>query len=132
MDIEEKIEYWLDLAEEDFITAEIVLKSKRFLHFGFLCHLTAEKLLKAYFLKKKSEEPPYIHNLLKLSERSGINELLNEKNKELLYKLAPLNIEARYPTNKAEISKHLSQDYCEQLYSELKEFFKWIKKLLTK
>ena len=96
----EKIEYWLELAEDDLITAEIVFNSKRFLHFGFLCHLTLEKLLKAYYWKTKSEEPPYTHNLLILAEKSGINELIDPKFKKLLYKVMPLNIEARYQTNK--------------------------------
>jgi len=62
MDIPTKIEYWLELAEEDLITAEIVLKSKRYLYHGFLCHLAVERLIKAYFWKNKSVEPPYGHN----------------------------------------------------------------------
>jgi len=44
----------------------------------------------------------------------------------------PLNIEARYPTNKQEISKHLSKEDCEELFIEIKEFIEWIMKLLTK
>ncbi len=132
MDEKEKIEYWMELAEDDFITAEIVLKSKRFLHFGFLCHLSIEKLLKAYYWKSKSLEPPYTHSLLILSAKSGLEDLLEERYKKLLYKLMPLNIEARYPSNKQEIYKQLSQEYCEELFAEVKEFSAWIMTLLIK
>lgn len=132
MDEKEKIEYWLELAEEDLITAEIVLKSKRFLHFGFLSHLSIEKLLKSYYWKSKMEEPPYTHSLLVLSSKSGLDNILDERFKQLLFKLMPLNIEGRYPTSKQEINKTLSHDYCEELYSDVKDFLLWIKTLLTK
>ena len=130
MEIDEKIEYWLELAEEDFLTAEVVLKAKRYLHFGFLCHLTVEKLLKAYFWKNIGTEPPYTHNLLVLSKKSNLNEILSEETNQLLFKLIPLNIEARYPTNKQEIYKTLSKSYCEVLFREIKEFMSWMKQLL--
>lgn len=58
----EKINYWIDLADEDIITAEIVLKSKRYLHFGFLAHLAAEKYIKAYYCFKNDDDPPLNHN----------------------------------------------------------------------
>ncbi|MDT3739351.1 MAG: HEPN domain-containing protein [Candidatus Kapabacteria bacterium] len=131
MDKKEKIEYWLELAEDDFITTEIVLKSKRYLHFGFLCHLTIEKLLKAYFWKNVSAEPPYTHSLLVLSAKSGLNDILEDRFKQLLYKLMPMNIEARYPSNKKEIYKVLTPEYCNELFDETKELFEWMKKLLV-
>lgn len=132
MNEQEKIEYWFNLAEEDFVTAEIVLNAKRYLHFGFLCHLTVEKLIKAFYWKNKAEEPPYTHSLLTLSSKSGLKLLLDEKNQKLLYKLMPLNIEARYPSNKQEIYKLLTQEYCNEIFSETKEFIGWIKTLLIK
>ena len=132
MDAKEKIDYWLELAEEDLITAEVVLNSKRYLHFGFLSHQTVEKLIKAYYWKNKNEEPPYIHNLLKLSSSSGLNSILSEIQNNLLYKLMPLNIEARYPTIKDEIYRTLSKDYCETIFRETQEFLQWMKVLLAK
>jgi HEPN domain-containing protein len=41
-----------------------------------------EKLLKAYFVKSKSDYPPLIHNLLRLAEKSEVE--LNDKRKEEL------------------------------------------------
>jgi HEPN domain-containing protein len=126
----DKIEYWLNLADEDLITAEIVLESKRYLHFGFLAHLATEKYIKAFFCFKINEEPPMSHNLLKLSEQSTLNEIINEDFKQLLYKLMPLNIEARYPSYKSEIYKQLSNSYCDKLLTEIKGFEQWIKRLI--
>lgn len=132
MDVNEKIEYWLEVAEDDFVTAEVVLHAKRYLYFGFLCHLIAEKLLKAYYWKSKGEEPPYTHNLLVLSSNSGLDLLISESYKQLLYKLMPLNVETRYPSEKQEIFKTLNRQYCEDIFKELKEFIEWMKKLLKK
>lgn len=132
MDEHEKIDYWFDLADDDFATSEIVLKSNKYLHFGFLCHLTVEKLLKAYYWKNKSAEPPYTHNLLTLSSKSGLNTELDERFQKLLYKLMPLNIEARYPTNKEEINRQLSKEYCLEIYTDTKDSLEWIKILLKR
>ena len=132
MDINDKVEYWLELAEYDFKTAEIVLQAKRYLHFGFLCHLSAEKLLKAYYWKNLGIEPPYTHNLLVLSSKSGLDSLISASHKQILYKLMPLNVEARYPSEKQEIFKTLKRQYCEDIYKDLQEFLLWMKQLLKK
>ncbi len=44
-----RIEYWVDLSDYDLETANAMLKSKRYLYVGFMCHLTIEKIFKAYF-----------------------------------------------------------------------------------
>ena len=69
--------------------------------------MAVERLIKAYFWKNNKQEPPYNHNLLILATKSGLNDQINEERKQLLFKLMPLNIEARYPTNKQEISRPL-------------------------
>ena len=73
MDTKQKIQYWLDIAHYDLISAKAMLESKRFLYVGFLCHQVVEKSLKAYFWHIKIAEPPYTHNLLLLSEKSGFD-----------------------------------------------------------
>lgn len=132
MEQEEIIEYWLNLADEDIITAEIVLNSKQYLHFGFLAHLSVEKYLKAYYCYIINQEPPYTHNLLRPSEISTLNEIISFQQKQLLYKLMPLNIEARYPSYKTEIYRQLSYDFCNMILNEIKDFSQWIKRLIRK
>ena len=47
MDIEEKVQYWLDLTDYDLSAAKSLLKSKHYLYVGFMCHQVIEKSLKA-------------------------------------------------------------------------------------
>lgn len=46
----EKIRYWIDLAEYDLETARVMLTGKRFLYVGFMCHQAIEKILKGYYV----------------------------------------------------------------------------------
>ncbi len=97
---EERIEYWLDLADYDLVTAKVMLESKRYLYLGFMCHQVVEKSIKAFFWFVKKTEPPYTHNLLVLSEKSTLEKILSKEHKTLLNELMPLNIQARYPNDK--------------------------------
>ena len=62
----DKIEYWVEMAEYDLETAKAMLKSKRYLYVGFMCNQVIEKILKAYYVKEKSKQPPYTHKLIRL------------------------------------------------------------------
>jgi len=53
MNINNKTEYWLDIAHYDLVSAKAMLESKRFLYVGFLCHQTVEKCLKAFSVRNK-------------------------------------------------------------------------------
>ncbi len=44
----EKVLYWIDIAEYDMETAKVMLEGKRFLYVGFMCHQVIEKILKGY------------------------------------------------------------------------------------
>lgn len=52
-----------------------------------------EKLLKAYYVKVKSDYPPFIHNLLRLAEKADLE--LNEEQKEQLATITAFNINDR-------------------------------------
>ena len=107
---EETIKYWTDLSNYDLETANAMLITKRFLYVGFMAHQTIEKILKAYFVKLRNEVPLYTHNLLLLAEETELQNELSEKQLELLEKLIPLNIEARYPKYKEELLRSLTQE----------------------
>ena len=112
MDRQEKINYWLEIADYDFETANVMLEGKRFLYVGFMCHQTIEKVLKAYYSSKFDEVPPLIHNLKHIAVKVGIYDLLSEEQKDIIDLLIPLNIEARYPTYKEQLLKSLSFVKC--------------------
>ena len=70
-----KVQYWIELAEYDLETAEVMLNTKRYLYVGFMCHQVIEKMLKGYFVYVKDETPEKIHNLTKLAKHSGLYDL---------------------------------------------------------
>jgi HEPN domain-containing protein len=128
---EKTIKYWITTSEYDLVTAKSMLKAKRYLYVGFMCHQTIEKVLKAYYVKIKNKVPPHIHNLLFLAEETGIYTHFSEKQKDLLNELRPLNIEARYPKYKDNLFKSLSAKRCEKILQETAELYKWIIKELN-
>jgi len=127
-----KTAYWLDLCDDDLITAKALLNSKRFLHMGFFCHMIVEKSLKAVIANKTSEIPPKIHDLPRLANLGGVWEVLSDNQKELMKKLIPLQIETRYPEYKERIAQTLSSEYCQRLLAETEVFLCWIKQKLEK
>ena len=130
MDVNEKIKYWMDIAHYDLVSAKAMMETKRFLYVGFLCHQVVEKCLKAYFWHTKKKVPPYSHNLLVLSEESGLDKRASKDHFALFDELMPLNIQARYPEDKEFLMKSLNSKKCKDLYKKTKEFYTWIKKLL--
>lgn len=127
-----KVEYWLELCDDDLVTAKALLEKERLLHMGFFCHLIVEKALKAILASQIDEPPPKIHNLITLAKRSGIITELSEEQLNLLEQLNPLQIEARYPEHKDKIAETLSIEICANLYCETETFLCWIKQKLDK
>ena len=130
MDTQEKINYWLDIAHYDLESAKAMLKTKRFLYVGFLCHQVVEKCLKAYFWHSRKAEPPYTHNLLVLSEDSEFDNRAEESHFTLFNELMPLNIQARYPDDKELLLDSLDDKKCKDIYKRTENFYIWIKRLL--
>jgi HEPN domain-containing protein len=127
MQNEEKIRYWVELSNYDLDTAEAMQASKRFLYVGFMCQQAVEKILKALYVKTKLDVPPKTHNLNALIQKIGIESDVSKEYFEIIDKLDPLNIEARYPTYKEELFKILTYDYCIAIIKETKELIEWIK-----
>jgi len=128
----EKVQYWLDIAEYDLETAQSMLKTKRFLYVGFMCHQVIEKGLKACYAHFKNGIPPYIHNLSQLAEKSEIIHKMNDQQLSFLDVLQPLNIEARYPSYKEKLLQTLDKKRCILILKDTKDLFQWLKnQLLT-
>jgi len=130
MEKNNKIKYWLDIAEYDLDTAKAMLESKRFLYVGFMCHQTIEKVLKAYYSSKFEDTPPFTHNLKILADKVFIYDLMSDNQKDIIDLLLPLNIEARYPTYKEQLLKSLSYTKCEEIIKQTNDLKQWIEKLL--
>ena len=128
--MDNKVRYWIDLAEYDFETAKAMFDTKRYLYVGFMLHQTIEKVLKGYYVKNIDENPPYTHSLLKMAQKVSVYDEFSDEQKDLLDILDPLNIQARYPSHKEKILSDLDSHRCSKLISEAGELFTWIKQRL--
>jgi len=125
--MEDRIKYWIELSDYDFETAEAMLKSKRYLYVGFMCHQTIEKALKAYYIKTKQTTAPYTHSLSHLAKKCELTSVLSEAQQDFLDQIETLNIESSYPSHKERLLKSLTATKCFELISKTKEFQEWIK-----
>lgn len=130
MNVTENIAYWVSIAEYDLETAHAMLRTKRYLYVGFMCHQAVEKMLKADFWAKNETMPPYVHHLKRLAEGSGILSKLSEEQLDLIEELIPMNIEGRYPSYKDDLFKSLSESRCKSIILRTEALCSWIKKQL--
>jgi HEPN domain-containing protein len=129
--MDEKVRYWIDIAEYDLATAEAMLKTGRYLYVGFMCHQAIEKILKAYYQLVKGKMPPKTHNLLFLFEETALMTLCNDSQIQFLNTLNPMNIEARYPEYKEGLAAFLTCDRTTDILNTTKELYQWTVQRLT-
>ena len=128
INIDQLIKYWIDGSEDDFETMIAMFDSKRYHWSLFIGHLMIEKLLKAYFVKIRSDYPPLIHNLLRLAEKADLE--LTDDQRVQLVTITAFNINARYDDYKMTFKKQCTQEYTSEWIHKLKELQQWIKVLI--
>jgi HEPN domain-containing protein len=95
IDIKKQIDYWTKGAEDDLLTAELLIQEKRILHGLFFCHLVIEKAIKALVVKISGEVAPRSHNLIYLSEKTA---LVFDNETEIFFGiLMKYQLQGRYP-----------------------------------
>jgi HEPN domain-containing protein len=129
--MDDKIKYWLDIAEYDLDTAKSLLESGRYLYVGFMCHQVIEKTTKAYIQGVISEMPPKTHNLTLLLNKAILIDRLSVDQLDFIDEVEPLNIETRYPSYKQEIIERLDKEYSDKLLKRTGDIYVWIKKELS-
>ena len=122
----EVIKYWLTGSKEDFDSAEILYKNKKYHHALFFCHLSIEKMLKAIIVKSTKTAPPLIHDLVRLAERAGVP--VNELQKNELAEITTFNIEARYDDYKLSFRKKAKKQFSLKYLDKTKEMLQWLSK----
>ncbi|MGO1527499.1 MAG: HEPN domain-containing protein [Senegalia sp. (in: firmicutes)] len=138
MNNEEKYEYWLDIAKYDLETAEAMFDSGRYLYVVFMCQQSIEKLVKGLFVLKNSKEPPRIHNILNIFEKTFDTEKVTkfsdvdiESYFDFFDELLAYYISERYPSYKNKLSKTIDKNTGLKVLNKSKEVFKWLKSLKT-
>jgi len=129
--VQQQVEYWLDLAEYDMDTARAMLISRRLLYVAFMCHQAIEKALKGVYTARCQAIPPKMHALVKLAQLSGMWEEMTEDQQNWMIAVQPMNIESRYPAEKAKLLASLTVSECERMIVEAAEMMQWIKQKLS-
>lgn len=123
---------WLEQVEEDILTAEALFNSGRWLYIGFLCHQAVEKVIKAYWLATRDDEPIYLHNHFRLLEGCGLKNELNDEQRRFIEIMSPMYIAGRYPEYKSQVARMLNEKGSAYLIEQTKLFRQWILQKLTK
>ena len=124
---EEKVEYWIDLSDEDFRVANGLMKLQHFLYVGFMCHQCIEKIFKAAYESIINNTPPFVHDLMLIANNAGFFEMLDDEQVDFIEQLSPLNIRARYPDYKKELAKEITKEVCKNLITKTQKLQQWTK-----
>jgi len=126
----EKYEYWLDIAEYDLKTAEIMYKKKRWLYVVFMCQQAIEKLCKGLYVLYLDDNVPKSHNInfivFKYADKLSVE--VTEEQKKLFENLTIHYLNGRYPEYKENLSKSVDKNTAKKFLSETKEAFKCLLK----
>jgi len=87
-----------------------------------------EKLLKAYYVKTKNDYPPFIHHLLRLAEKAGIE--TDDELKLDLITITAFNINARYDDYKMSFKKRCTPLYTKEWIEKIKKIRIWILQMI--
>lgn len=125
---EEIIKYWTNSSDKDYRVMNTLFIKGHNTWALFMGHLVLEKLLKAYFIKGKNTNVPYIHDLNKIADLGNLK--LTEEQKDFLDEVSTFNIKARYPDYKNRFKKKATKVFTEKYFRKIKEFRSWIKKII--
>lgn len=128
MTIEEQIQYWIEIAENDVPVAKNLFENGHFIYCLFFGHLILEKIIKAHFVKDTKLVPPKIHDLVKLIKKTRIN--YNPELIEFLNRVNDFQIEGRYPTHRLNLYKTLDKKYTKENFEKILEVYQWLKSQL--
>ncbi len=136
MDNREKYEHWRDTAVYDLETADAMMLSGRYLYVVFMCQQAVEKLAKGLYVLHKGEEPPRIHNIWKVFDRTFDIQTFDEQTRERLEEyystfdeLLAYYISERYPSYKSVLSQSITAEKAGEVLCKTKEVFSWLESL---
>jgi HEPN domain-containing protein len=120
----EDIDYWLQLANLDLESARGSLRGDSFLHCIFGCQQALEKYLKALVVEWSHQDPPRMHNLIRLAALAGLT--LPPEHERLLSKLSVEYIEMRYPEELSSIDELNNRAAAETHLEQAEAFIEWL------
>ncbi|MDI6751299.1 MAG: HEPN domain-containing protein [bacterium] len=123
---EERVNYWIEAAEKDWIVAGHLFEKGDYPYALFFGHLTIEKLLKAIYVNRFNEPPPFTHRLIYLAEKAELD--ISSERMEILEIITDFNLRARYPDEKFLFYKKCSREWTETYLKKIEEIKGWLLK----
>jgi HEPN domain-containing protein len=122
----EKVKYWLDSAGGDWRVAKHLFEKADYSYSLFFGHLTIEKMLKAIYVDRLNDNPPFTHRLVYLAEKASLE--LNEEHLRLLEAVTDFNLEARYPDEKFTFKRKCTKRFTQKYLKQIEGMKKWLGK----
>ncbi|MFZ1987184.1 MAG: HEPN domain-containing protein [Desulfatitalea sp.] len=130
MDREDTIHYWIMSSDNDYRAMIHLFEKGDYTWSLFIGHLVIEKLLKAWYVRQVDTIPPFIHDLVRLSEKAGLS--LSEDQKDILDTVSTFNLRSRYDDYRMSFYQKCSETFTEKWITEIKGFRQWLKDMLPK
>lgn len=123
---EKAVKIWVEGAEDALDTCNKLFKSKKYHHALFFLHLALEKIIKALYISKLDQSPPYVHNLKELCKLMDLG--LTKEELKQFDEISEFNVSARYEEYKYKIYKRATKEYSENWIAMGTDFYKLFKK----
>lgn len=121
-----QVDYWLTSAERSRHVALDLFKLKHYDACLFFCHLTLEKILKAFVVKTTKRPAPYIHDLAKLAGLAGVS--LDARKLADLRTITTFNIATRYDEYKLAFAQKCTPAFSKKYLAVSDNLYSWLKK----
>jgi len=120
------INIWTEGAVDALDTCDKLFDSKKYHHALFFLHLALEKIIKALYICKIDDSPPFIHNLKLLVKKTKTK--LSEKEAKQLDEISEYNVTARYDDYKYKIYMKATKEYTQDWIKIGKKLYEKYKK----
>jgi HEPN domain-containing protein len=118
-------ENFITSSEYDLQTAASMFESGRYIYVVFMCHISAEKMLKAIVAEATQNIPPKTHNLIYLIKLGDVN--LPPDLFEFVAKLNNASIITRYPEDFRKLLEVFPQDIAKEYLMTTQRVIEWLK-----
>ena len=121
------MKHWIESSDDDYDVMITLYKGEKYAWCLFVGHLVIEKLVKAIYSKRNSENPhaPKIHNIITIADKCNLE--LDDKKRDILGIINTFNIGARYDDYRKEFNNKCTKEYTDEQIKNIKELRKWLK-----
>jgi HEPN domain-containing protein len=127
----EIIRHWIQMADRDWQSVQLLFQGRQFIHALFFCHWVIEKMIKAHWVYDNEETtPPRTHDLESLYAQTDLE--CTAPQLDLLRVINAWNLEGRYQDYKDKFFKSATLEYTESKIKEVDSLRQWLLSELQK